>query len=94
MEWATISNHVEFIISESPFAVGGFREAFKATSINEGYKQCTWVIKKYTQTTKEIIDEDLHQTVESHTQQSVQMHFLARNLASQLRARENRKRKA
>ena len=85
MEWATTSNHVEFIISESPFAVGGFREAFKATSITEDYKQCTWVIKKYTPTTKEIIDEDLHQTIESHTQQSVQMHFLARNLASQLR---------
>ena len=43
------------------------------------------MIKKYTPTTKEIIDEDLHQTIESHTQQSVQMHFLARNLASQLR---------
>ena len=36
--------------------------------------------KKYTK-----MDEDLNQTVESHTEQSVQMHFLARNLASQLR---------
>ena len=84
MEWATASNHVEFIISESPFAVGGFREAFKATSITEGYKQCTWVIKKYTPTTKEIIDEDLHQTIESHTQQSVQMHFLASQLREKI----------
>ncbi len=85
MEWASTSDDGEFIISESPFAVGGFRQAFKATSITEGYKQCTWVIKKYTQATKYMIDEDLHQTVESHTEQSVQMHSLARNLASQLR---------
>ena len=67
MEWVSTSDHGEFIISESLFAIGGFRQAFKATSITEGYKQCTWVIKKYTQATKDIIDEDLHQTIESHT---------------------------
>ena len=50
--------------------------------------------KKYTQATKDIIDEDLHQTVESHTEQSVQMHSLATNLASQLREKICRKRNA
>ncbi len=45
MEWVSTSDHGEFIMSESLFAIGGFRQAFKATSIAEGYKQCTWVIK-------------------------------------------------
>jgi predicted transcriptional regulator len=84
MEWSLIPCEKEFMVSEKPFASGGFREAFKATSITEGFKDVTWVVKKYTDHTKEILKE-MKQTEETHMKKSVQMHYLARNLASQLK---------
>ena len=44
----------EFLVAESPFASGGFRRAFKATSITEGFKEVTWVVKKYLKSASEI----------------------------------------
>ena len=38
---------VEFRIADQPFASGGFREAFKATSDTPGFSGVTWIIKKY-----------------------------------------------
>ena len=35
------------MIEDSPFCTGGFRKAFKATSITDGFKERTWVVKKY-----------------------------------------------
>ena len=35
------------MIEDSPLESGGFREAFKATSTTDGFKERTWVIKKY-----------------------------------------------
>lgn len=84
MEWSLIPCEAEFMVSDKPFASGGFREAFKATSITEGFKNVTWVVKKYTDHTKKILQE-MNQTEDAHAQKSVQMHYLARNLASQLK---------
>ena len=38
---------VEFRIADQPFASGGFREAFKATSDTPGFSGVSWIIKKY-----------------------------------------------
>ena len=84
LEWSLIPCEAEFVVSEKPFANGGFREAYKATSITEGFKDETWVVKKYTDHTKELLKE-MKQTEEEHAQKSVQMHYLARNLACQLK---------
>ncbi|KAK2555224.1 hypothetical protein P5673_023204 [Acropora cervicornis] len=61
---------VEFRIADQPFASGGFREAFKATSDTPGFSGVTWIIKKYL---KGIL-EDI----------TVQMHPLARNFTSEV----------
>ena len=53
------------MVSEKPFASGGFREAFKATSITEGFKHTTWVSKKYTDHAKKLLEE-MMQTEEAH----------------------------
>ena len=71
------------MVAESQFASGGFRRAFKATSITEGFKEVTWVIKKYLKSASEII-KATQETEESHTKKSVQLHYLVRNFASQL----------
>lgn len=84
MEWSLIPYEAELVMSEKPFASGGFREVFKATSITEGFKHTTWVIKKYTDHTKKLLEE-MMQTEEAHVKKCVQMHYLARNFASQMK---------
>ena len=84
MEWSTVPLQAEFVIEEKEFAAGGFRKAFKAMSITEGFNKGTWVITSYLQTAVELI-KDTGQTTEEHTTKSVQMQYLARNLASQLK---------
>lgn len=46
MQWSNAPVEAEFLVAETPFASGGFPRAFKATSITEGLKEVTWVIKK------------------------------------------------
>ena len=46
MQWSNVPVEAEFMVAKTPFAYGGFRQAFKATSITEGFKEVTWVIKK------------------------------------------------
>jgi len=84
MQWSNVPVEAEFVVAETPFASGGFRQAFKATSITEGFKEVTWVIKNYLTSASEVI-KATKETEESHTKKSVQMHYLARNLASQLK---------
>ena len=83
MQWSNVPVEAEFLVAETPFASGGFRRAFKATSITEGFKEVTWVVKKYLKSASEII-KATQETEESHTKKSVQMHYLAHNFASQL----------
>ena len=71
-------------MANEEFASGGFRRAFKATSITDGFSGSTWVIKKYLESTLDGF-KATNQTPEIHMQKAVQMHYLARNFASQLR---------
>lgn len=91
MEWSTAPVTVEFRIADQPFASGGFREAFKATSDTLGFSGVTWVIKKYLKGTLEDIVKT-NQTVESHTRKAVQMHHLARNFTSQMKEKVEKER--
>ena len=79
-----VPTEAEFLIAEKLFTHGGFLAAFKATSITEGFKDVTWVIKKYASDTKKILQE-INQSEEAHAQKSVQMHYPARNFAGQLK---------
>lgn len=47
MLWSNFPIKAEFMIEDLPFGTGGFRKAFKATSITDGFKKRTWVVKKY-----------------------------------------------
>jgi hypothetical protein len=80
MRWSSVPNKAEFMIEELPFATGGFREAFKATSITAGFEETTWVVKKYLTTAVEVIRET-NETEQTHAQKSVQMYYLAKNFA-------------
>ena len=46
MEWCSVPTEAAFIIDEKPFASGGFREAFKASSLTTGFTDSTWVSEK------------------------------------------------
>lgn len=83
MQWSSVPVEAEFLVAETPFA-SGFRQAFKATSITEGFKEVTWVVKKYLRSALEII-KATQETEESHAKKSVQMHYLACNFASQVK---------
>lgn len=84
MQWSTVPVEAEFMVADTPFASGGFRQAFKATSITHSFREVTWVIKKYLNSALDTI-KGTHETEESHTRKSVQMHYLARNFATQLK---------
>ena len=83
MAWSSNSTTVEFSIEKEPFGVGGFREAFKARTKARGFANCLWVVKKYLKSTEATIDQT-NQTVEQHSRKVVQMHMLAKNIASKL----------
>ena len=85
--WSKIPTVVEFSEEKEPFAQGGFRKAFKATSKHPMYSG-VWVIKRYLPTTVKGIEE-LGQTAEEHTRKTVQMHALARNFSLQLEQKVN-----
>ena len=89
LEWSTLPRAAEFIVEGNSFASGGFREAYKASSITEEFSGKTWVIKKYLD--RALDDMELtKQTPEEHTKKSVQMHYLARNFALQLKQKIER----
>ncbi|KAK3754933.1 hypothetical protein QZH41_019354 [Actinostola sp. cb2023] len=84
MLWSNVPIEAEFMVEEEPFACGGFRQAYKATGITDGFRETKWVVKKYLKSALDVI-ELTKETEESHTRKSVQMHYLARNFASQLK---------
>ncbi|CAB4017941.1 Hypothetical predicted protein [Paramuricea clavata] len=83
MSWSKQSDRVEFSVSKKPFASGGFRDAYKATSVHQKFASKTWVIKKYLPQTFKTIN-DMGETAESHTKKVVQMHHLAASMAANL----------
>ena len=84
MLWSNFPIKAEFMIEDLPFGTGGFRKAFKATSITDGFKKRTWVVKKYLEEALEFIKQ-IKETEQIHTQKPVQMHSLERNFASQMK---------
>lgn len=83
MAWSKVTTTVEFREEKEPFGSGGFRAAHKATTKHPNFKDNVWVIKRYLEKAKDGI-ASTNQTVEQHTRKAVQMHYLARNFASQL----------
>lgn len=82
MAWSSQPSAVEFSITNEPFGKGGFHEAYKATSKAPECCRQQWAVKKYLQSTVDIIKET-KQTIEQHTK-VVQMHMLARNFTQKL----------
>ena len=84
MSWSCIPQKVEFIVEDDVLGSGGFRKAYKARNSYPGYNHTTWVVKTYLDDVGKEIQEDLEMTLEEHTRKIVQMHTLAKNVASQL----------
>ena len=81
MEWLE-PFEVSLSLERKPFANGAFREAFLAKSI-AGVPKGKYVLKKYLEGEKKGI-EALFQSIELHTQKSVQLNALARNFAQRM----------
>ena len=62
-EWS-ISKEVIFETEDKAFAEGGFRMAYKAKSDDERFRGSTWVVKKYSASSKETF-EKMGETCES-----------------------------
>lgn len=92
MSWPTCGERADFSVAKEPFASGGFREAYKASSNSARFKANAWVVKKYLPETLTVL-KDMSETVESHTKKVVQMHHLARNIASNLQMAVNKAKK-
>lgn len=89
MSWPTCGERADFTVAKKPFASGGFREAYKASSNSARFKVNTWVVKKYLPETLTVLEE-MNETVESHTKKVVQMHHLARNMVANLQTAVNK----
>ena len=83
MVWSKLQTAVDFTIEPEPFGVGGFRQAFHATSDHKDFKNTKWVVKRYLPKAIKDITET-NQTLEEHTKKVVQMHYLARNLTAKM----------
>ena len=84
VSWSSTPQIVDFTIDQEPFGTGGFRKAFKATSLERNYWNTTWVVKRYLPKSLEEI-KATGQTPEQHTRKVVQMHYFARNFAAKLK---------
>ena len=84
MRWCSKPITAELSMETVPFAKGGFRYAYKATSKTPGFSGRTLVVKRYLASAIDIIHQT-NQSVEDHTRKVVQMHNLAQNMCSKLK---------
>ena len=84
LSWPQHGESVEFTISKSPFATGGFREAYATPSSPKFPGK--WVVKKYLPDTLSVIQNAMKETVETHAKKVVQMHHFAQNIVARLAA--------
>ena len=78
-EWS-ISKEVIFETENKAFAEGSFPMAYKAKRDDESFRGNTWVVKKYSPSSKETF-EKMGETCESKSRKAVQMNWLARYLS-------------
>ena len=83
MTWSLIPQKIELNVEVEAFSSGGFRKAYKATSITQRFSDTTWVIKCYLPDALNTI-QTVGQTVEEHTKKAIQTHLLAKNFAEML----------
>ena len=81
--WSVIPQKIELNVEVEVFSSGGFRKAYKATSITPGFSDTTWVIKRYLPEAVNTI-QTVGQTVKDHTKKAIQTHLLAKNFAEML----------
>ena len=72
-----------FTIQAEKFAEGGFREAYKAYTVENGNNKL-WVIKKFKKDSWDKVAEVYGMTLEEHTRKQVQMHMAAQAIANRL----------
>ena len=78
-EWIQL-DQVPFEVTKQHFGEGGFKRTFKASSGNILFQNKSWVLKKYHESSKKIVDE-LGVDVECQTRKAIQMDCLSRHLA-------------
>lgn len=67
----------EVLLEVEKFSSGGFRNAFKGTSLDS---ESTWVIKTYNEKALKTISDSVNSTPDDHTRKQVQMHSVAKGI--------------
>ena len=78
-EWIQLGQ-VQFEVTKQHFGEGGFKRTCKASSGNILFQNKSWVLKKYHESSKKIVDE-LGADVECQTRKAIQMDCLSSHLA-------------
>ena len=78
------SEPTKFCMQTEKFAEGGFRNAFKAYSTENGTTKM-WVIKKFKESTWNICGPRYNMSLEEHTRKQVQMHTAAKAITAKCR---------
>ena len=73
----------KFHIQKEKFAEGGFRNAFKAYSL-ENSKTGMWVIKKFKPSAWKNVADIYDMSLEEHTRKQVQMHVAAQAITNRM----------
>ena len=73
----------KFHIQKEKFAEGGFRNAFKAYSL-ENSKTGMWVIKKFKPSAWKNVADIYHMSLKEHTRKQVQMHVAAQAITNRM----------
>ena len=73
---------VSFDVEEKCFAKGGFRRAFRARSLHPDFRDQQWVLKRYINPEKDILESG-DETIYEHAKKQVQMHQGAKKIANE-----------
>jgi len=76
-------DEIKFHIQKEKFAEGGFRNAFKAYSVENGQTNM-WVVKKFKSSAWKKVSDIYEMSLEEHTRKQVQMHVAAQSITNRL----------
>ena len=82
-DWSEVATK-NLAVQNTPFAEGGFRNAFLATQNCQDCISSKWVLKKYTEDEMKPVLSHLGMTIDQHARKQVQMHSAARAITQTL----------
>ena len=82
-EWTEVKT-LNVSVYTTKFASGGFRDAFKCLEAGPNVGKKYWVLKLYNDKARNTIINQLSMTMEDHARKQVQMHEVAKHIATKM----------